>query len=110
MVLQAGETSQLRTLAFCLNALQKRLGPEFAVHDGKNEVKSVSASSSPSETVRARFERLYHEAIGCKLWWVVRYCAVKMRKCQDSLAPSVTTILVRGKRVRVVNKPITKLS
>lgn len=36
-----------------------------------------------------------------KLWWVVRYCAVRMRKTIDSLAPSITTILVRGKRLTI---------
>jgi hypothetical protein len=60
--------------------------------------------------VSDRIERVYRASIRIKNWWVVRYCAVRMRKTIDSMAPSITTILVRGKRVRLYSIHIMRVS
>ncbi|KAL1227892.1 putative phosphorylase b kinase regulatory subunit beta [Trichinella spiralis] len=52
-------------------------------------------------TVRVKLERVCRQAALSKTWRVVRYCAALLRKVVDSLAPSITSILVRGKRLTV---------
>lgn len=42
-----------------------------------------------------------------RLWWLVRYCAGRLRKAMNSLAPAITNMLVRGKQITlgVRNRP-----
>lgn len=47
-----------------------------------------------------RLERVYRQACARRRWWIVRYCAAKLRKVTNLLASGVTSILVRGKQVR----------
>jgi phosphorylase kinase alpha/beta subunit len=44
-------------------------------------------------------ERVYRQACLWHHWWLVRYCAGRLRKTITSLAPSVTNLLVRGKQL-----------
>lgn len=51
------------------------------------------------ETLATRMERVYRQACAWRLWWLVRFCAAKLRKTMNSLAPGITDMLVRGKQV-----------
>lgn len=52
-----------------------------------------------SENLEVRLERVYRQACARRRWWIVRYCAAKLRKVTNSLAPGITSMLVRGKQV-----------
>ncbi|KAL3859718.1 hypothetical protein ACJMK2_009920 [Sinanodonta woodiana] len=63
-----------------------------------------------------KLDQLCHKAAVYKQWHIVRLCAALLGKTVDSLAPSVTTILVRGKHItvgvfgheeEVIDKPIS---
>ncbi|VDK55544.1 unnamed protein product [Anisakis simplex] len=57
------------------------------------------SKSLPRETLAIRMERVYRQACAWRLWWLVRFCAAKLRKTMNSLAPGITNMLVRGKQV-----------
>jgi phosphorylase kinase alpha/beta subunit len=68
------------------------------------------------ETVEEKLEKLSHRAGARLVWAVVRFCSSLLGKLVDSLAPSITAILVRGKQVtisvwgkeeEVIDKPVT---
>ncbi|KAL3981501.1 Glycosyl hydrolases 15 family protein [Acanthocheilonema viteae] len=73
-----------RKVAFAIVTLSKRYGMAYVV-DG--------------ESLEMRLERVYRQACARRRWWVVRYCAAKLRKVTDSLAPGITNMLVRGKQI-----------
>lgn len=50
-------------------------------------------------SVTKRLEQLVTRAGVHKEWAVVRLCSALLKKLVDSLAPSITSILVRGKHV-----------
>ncbi|XP_072013114.1 phosphorylase b kinase regulatory subunit beta-like [Amphiura filiformis] len=84
-----------------LTLLLEREGPNFLTDNG---------------TVEERMNRVYAKAGIRKDWATVRYCASIMRKVIDSLAPSITTLLVRGKVItvgvfrqdeRIITRPTT---
>ncbi|XP_038557414.1 phosphorylase b kinase regulatory subunit beta isoform X3 [Micropterus salmoides] len=64
--------------------LLRREGPEFLAKD---------------ENLLDELERIYRRAGSRKLWSVVRLAASLLTKLVDSLAPSITSILVHGKQV-----------
>ncbi|NWZ34723.1 KPBB kinase, partial [Brachypodius atriceps] len=64
--------------------LLKREGPNFITKEG---------------TVAEHIERIYRRAGSRKLWSVVRFAASLLGKLVDSLAPSITNVLVQGKQV-----------
>ncbi|NWS73672.1 KPBB kinase, partial [Crotophaga sulcirostris] len=64
--------------------LLKREGPNFITKEG---------------TVAEHIERIYRRAGSKKLWSVVRFAASLLGKLVDSLAPSITNVLVQGKQV-----------
>ncbi|KAM7040104.1 phosphorylase b kinase regulatory subunit beta isoform 1-T1 [Acridotheres tristis] len=64
--------------------LLKREGPNFITKEG---------------TVGEHIERIYRRAGSRKLWSVVRFAASLLGKLVDSLAPSITNVLVQGKQV-----------
>ncbi|XP_039650523.1 phosphorylase b kinase regulatory subunit beta isoform X3 [Perca fluviatilis] len=64
--------------------LLRREGPDFLAKD---------------ENLRDELERLYRRAGSRKLWSVVRLAASLLTKIVDSLAPSITSVLVHGKQV-----------
>ncbi|NWZ65303.1 KPBB kinase, partial [Acrocephalus arundinaceus] len=64
--------------------LLKREGPNFITREG---------------TVAEHIERIYRRAGSRKLWSVVRFAASLLGKLVDSLAPSITNVLVQGKQV-----------
>ncbi|XP_043937885.1 phosphorylase b kinase regulatory subunit beta isoform X1 [Protopterus annectens] len=74
----------LASQAILLGILLKREGPHFLTRDG---------------TVSDHLERIYRRAGSKKLWSVVRYAASLLGKLVDSLAPSITNVLVQGKQV-----------
>uniref|UniRef100_A0A8C5EL66 Phosphorylase b kinase regulatory subunit n=1 Tax=Gouania willdenowi TaxID=441366 RepID=A0A8C5EL66_GOUWI len=51
------------------------------------------------ENLRDELERIYRRAGSRKLWSVVRLAASLLTKIVDSLAPSITSVLVHGKQV-----------
>ncbi|CAJ0936519.1 unnamed protein product, partial [Mesorhabditis belari] len=85
-LLTRDETERLRGTAFAIAVLWKRHGPEFQVGH---------------VTLHDRLERLYRVACQLRMWWLVRYCAGRLQKTVNSLAPSITNLLVRGKQVTV---------
>ncbi|KFV58489.1 Phosphorylase b kinase regulatory subunit beta, partial [Tyto alba] len=74
----------LASQALLLNILLKREGPNFITKEG---------------TVAEHIERIYRRAGSKKLWSVVRFAASLLGKLVDSLAPSITNVLVQGKQV-----------
>uniref|UniRef100_A0A3P9L6E5 Phosphorylase b kinase regulatory subunit n=1 Tax=Oryzias latipes TaxID=8090 RepID=A0A3P9L6E5_ORYLA len=54
---------------------------------------------SKDENLMDELERIYRRAGSRKLWSVVRLAASLLTKLVDSLAPSITSILVHGKQV-----------
>ncbi|VDO12347.1 unnamed protein product [Brugia timori] len=76
----------LRRVAFAIVILSQRYGMGCIVDD---------------ETLEVRLERVYRQACARRRWWVVRYCAARLRKVTNSLAPGITNMLVRGKQITV---------
>ncbi|XP_074957619.1 phosphorylase b kinase regulatory subunit beta isoform X5 [Phalacrocorax aristotelis] len=74
----------LASQALLASILLKREGPNFITKEG---------------TVAEHIERLYRQAGSKKLWSVVRFAASLLGKLVDSLAPSITNVLVQGKQV-----------
>ncbi|KAK2853468.1 hypothetical protein Q5P01_006129 [Channa striata] len=64
--------------------LLRREGPDFLSKD---------------ENLMDELERIYRRAGSRKLWSVVRLAASLLTKLVDSLAPSITSVLVHGKQV-----------
>ncbi|XP_029932981.1 phosphorylase b kinase regulatory subunit beta isoform X1 [Myripristis murdjan] len=64
--------------------LLRREGPDFLAKD---------------ENLMDELERIYRRAGSRKLWSVVRLAASLLTKLVDSLAPSITSVLVHGKQV-----------
>uniref|UniRef100_A0A673FTK3 Phosphorylase b kinase regulatory subunit n=1 Tax=Sinocyclocheilus rhinocerous TaxID=307959 RepID=A0A673FTK3_9TELE len=54
---------------------------------------------SRNENLKDDLERIYRRAGSRKLWSVVRLAASLLTKLVDSLAPSITSVLVHGKQV-----------
>ncbi|ESP02603.1 hypothetical protein LOTGIDRAFT_224755 [Lottia gigantea] len=69
-----------------LKVLNDREGPDYRIE---------------SYTISERLEKLIHRAGTHKHWSVLRLCSALLGKLVDSLAPSVTTVLVRGKQITV---------
>ncbi|XP_071423767.1 phosphorylase b kinase regulatory subunit beta isoform X4 [Pithys albifrons albifrons] len=74
----------LASQALLSSILLKREGPHFITKEG---------------TVAEHIERIYRRAGSRKLWSVVRFAASLLGKLVDSLAPSITNVLVQGKQV-----------
>ncbi|XP_053085393.1 phosphorylase b kinase regulatory subunit beta isoform X1 [Pangasianodon hypophthalmus] len=74
----------LASQAQLASILLKKEGPDFFSRD---------------EYLNAELERIYRRAGSRKLWSVVRLAASLLTKLVDSLAPSITSILVHGKQV-----------
>ncbi|XP_023582735.1 phosphorylase b kinase regulatory subunit beta isoform X4 [Trichechus manatus latirostris] len=74
----------LASEAILLGILLKREGPSFITKEG---------------TVSDHIERIYRKAGSKKLWSAVRHAASLLSKVVDSLAPSITNVLVQGKQV-----------
>ncbi|KAG7483249.1 phosphorylase b kinase regulatory subunit beta isoform X3 [Solea senegalensis] len=74
----------LASQAQLASILLKREGPDFISKDGN---------------LMDELERIYRRAGSRKLWSVVRLAASLLTKLVDSLAPSITSVLVHGKQV-----------
>ncbi|KAK3528314.1 hypothetical protein QTP86_031133, partial [Hemibagrus guttatus] len=74
----------LASQAQLASILLKKEGPDFFSKD---------------DYMKAELERVYRRAGSRKLWSVVRLAASLLTKLVDSLAPSITSILVHGKQV-----------
>ncbi|NWW74007.1 KPBB kinase, partial [Climacteris rufus] len=74
----------LASQALLSSILLKREGPNFITKEG---------------TVAEHIERIYRRAGSKKLWSVVRFAASLLGKLVDSLAPSISNVLVQGKQV-----------
>ncbi|KAM4614391.1 phosphorylase b kinase regulatory subunit beta isoform 2-T4 [Discoglossus pictus] len=74
----------LASQAILVGILLKREGPYFITKEG---------------AVSDFMERIYRKAGSKKLWSVVRLAASLLNKIVDSLAPSITNVLVQGKQV-----------
>lgn len=91
----------LHTKSIILKVLYQREGANFYIDN---------------ETIVSKIDKLIHKAGVYKEWRVVRLCSSLLGKLVDSLAPSITTILVRGKHItvgvfgheeEVIDKPIS---
>ncbi|XP_072374293.1 phosphorylase b kinase regulatory subunit beta isoform X1 [Scyliorhinus torazame] len=78
------DCTSLISQAVLLSILLKREGPNFITAEG---------------TVVDRLERIYHRSGSKKHWSNVRFTASILGKQVDSLAPSITRVLVQGKQV-----------
>ncbi|CAD5219602.1 unnamed protein product [Bursaphelenchus okinawaensis] len=76
----------IREIAIALAVMIKRYTGSFIVH---------------GETLSVRLEKVYRTACQMRSWGLVRYCAAHLKKTVTSLAPSITSLLVRGKQVIV---------
>uniref|UniRef100_A0A915PP76 Phosphorylase b kinase regulatory subunit n=1 Tax=Setaria digitata TaxID=48799 RepID=A0A915PP76_9BILA len=85
-IVRKHDIDMLRSVAFAVAVLSRRYGIDYVV-DG--------------ESMEVRLERVYRQACAWRRWWIVRYCAAKLRKVTNSLAPGITTMLVRGKQITV---------
>ncbi|CAJ0601597.1 unnamed protein product [Cylicocyclus nassatus] len=85
-IIKKDDMDKPRQLAFALAAMWMRRHPDTPI-DGYS--------------IRERMERLYRRVCQLRLWWLVRYCAGKLRKVMNSLAPAITNMLVRGKQVTI---------
>ncbi|XP_056134261.1 phosphorylase b kinase regulatory subunit beta isoform X1 [Lampris incognitus] len=74
----------LASQAQLAGVLLRREGPDFLAKD---------------ENMMKELERLYRRAGSRKLWSVVRLTASLLTKLVDSLAPSITSVLVHGKQL-----------
>ncbi|XP_059369804.1 phosphorylase b kinase regulatory subunit beta isoform X1 [Carassius carassius] len=74
----------LASQAQLASILLRKEGPEFF---------------SRNENLKDDLERIYRRAGSRKLWSVVRLAASLLTKLVDSLAPSITSVLVHGKQV-----------
>ncbi|XP_006780523.1 phosphorylase b kinase regulatory subunit beta [Neolamprologus brichardi] len=74
----------LASQAQLASLLLRREGPDFLAKD---------------ENMMEELERIYRRAGSRKLWSVVRLAASLLSKLVDSLAPSITSVLVHGKQV-----------
>ncbi|XP_066511815.1 phosphorylase b kinase regulatory subunit beta-like isoform X2 [Hoplias malabaricus] len=74
----------LASQAQLASVLLKKEGPDFFSRD---------------DNLKDELERIYRQAGSRKLWSVVRLAASLLSKLVDSLAPSITSILVHGKQV-----------
>ncbi|XP_039260321.2 phosphorylase b kinase regulatory subunit beta-like [Styela clava] len=92
--------TSVEALSYLLGILMKREGPQFITHRG---------------SCVDHINRVYRIAAHQKKWGIVRYSACLCKKIVDSLAPSITAILVRGREVTlgvfnheevVINNPI----
>ncbi|KAM9410359.1 phosphorylase b kinase regulatory subunit beta isoform 1-T1 [Pholidichthys leucotaenia] len=78
------DTDCLASQAQLASILVRREGPDFLAKD---------------ENMMDELERIYRRAGSRKLWSVVRLAACLLTKLVDSLAPSITSVLVHGKQV-----------
>ena len=53
------------------------------------------------KSILEEIDEIYRQSSYLKLWSVVRYSAALLGKVVDSLAPSITTMLVSGRQVRL---------
>ncbi|MFH4977840.1 hypothetical protein AB6A40_004549 [Gnathostoma spinigerum] len=83
-IVKKHDVENLRVVAFAIAVLMRRYGKQYCVSE---------------ETLEDRMQLVYRQACAWRLWWLVRYCAAKLRKTMNSLAPSITNMLVRGKQV-----------
>ncbi|KAF4110927.1 phosphorylase b kinase regulatory subunit beta isoform X1 [Onychostoma macrolepis] len=74
----------LASQAQLASILLKKEGPDFF---------------SRNENLKDDLERIYRRAGSRKLWSIVRLAASLLTKLVDSLAPSITSVLVHGKQV-----------
>ncbi|XP_063293913.1 phosphorylase b kinase regulatory subunit beta isoform X3 [Pelobates fuscus] len=84
IIQKLNDCTSLATQAVLVSILLKREGPHFITKEG---------------TVSDFMERIYRKAGTNKLWSVVRLAASLLYKTVDSLAPSITNVLVQGKQV-----------
>uniref|UniRef100_A0A3B4XPG0 Phosphorylase b kinase regulatory subunit n=1 Tax=Seriola lalandi dorsalis TaxID=1841481 RepID=A0A3B4XPG0_SERLL len=78
------DSNCLASQAQLAGILLRREGPDFLAKD---------------ENLMEELERIYRQAGSRKLWSVVRLAASLLTKLVDSLAPSITSVLVHGKQV-----------
>nr|XP_019935326.1 PREDICTED: phosphorylase b kinase regulatory subunit beta [Paralichthys olivaceus] len=78
------DSNCLASQAQLAGILLRREGPDFLTQD---------------ENLMDELERIYRRAGSRKLWSVVRLAASLLTKLVDSLAPSITSVLVHGKQV-----------
>ncbi|CAF0884251.1 unnamed protein product, partial [Brachionus calyciflorus] len=87
--------------ALIMHELTNRFGMKLQIQD---------------QTIEEMFNQLASDAANSQSWRTVRYCTSILHKTVDSLAPSITNILVRGKIITLgvfgndeveINKPLT---
>lgn len=83
-IISRDDPERLRATAFAISVMGMRTSPDFVVNH---------------LTLTDRMERIYNNACQLRLWWLVRFCAGRLRKTMNSIAPGITSMLVRGKQI-----------
>ncbi|KAI6223548.1 Phosphorylase b kinase regulatory subunit [Aphelenchoides fujianensis] len=94
-IVSQADVDNLRELAMAIAVMHKRYGGSFVVQ---------------GDTLQAHLERTYRAACQCRDWSLVRYCASYLHKVVTSLAPGLTSILVRGKQVIIGLKSCVQIT
>lgn len=87
----------LNDLITRLNSTTSRLEKAYILHELLNRY--GMNMQIDNKIVEEMFEELGEEAASVQNWKTIRYCTSILHKTVDSLAPSITNILVRGKIV-----------
>ena len=82
LINQLHKTTSRMQKAFLMHELLNRYGMNMQIDD---------------KTIEQMFEELAAESASVQNWKALRYCTSILHKTVDSLAPSITNILVRGK-------------
>ncbi|KAI6175597.1 Phosphorylase b kinase regulatory subunit [Aphelenchoides bicaudatus] len=94
-IISKADPDHLKETAIAIAVMIKRYGGDFIVQ---------------KETLHAQLEKIYRAACQLRFWSLVRYCAVYLRKTVTSLAPSITSLLVRGKQVIIGMKSCVQIT
>ncbi|KAI6236314.1 Phosphorylase b kinase regulatory subunit [Aphelenchoides besseyi] len=94
-IITQSDVDSLRELSMAIAIMMKRYGGNFVVQ---------------GDTLHAHLERAYRVACQTRDWSLVRYCASYLHKIVTSLAPGLTSMLIRGKQVIIGMKSCVQIT
>uniref|UniRef100_A0A8C5EGA5 Phosphorylase b kinase regulatory subunit n=1 Tax=Gouania willdenowi TaxID=441366 RepID=A0A8C5EGA5_GOUWI len=97
--LELPKHSKVKRQSSTPNASDLEQQPEINVKEWLQKPTNEIIQNSVLLNLRDELERIYRRAGSRKLWSVVRLAASLLTKIVDSLAPSITSVLVHGKQV-----------
>jgi phosphorylase kinase alpha/beta subunit len=94
-IISKADPDQLKETAIAIALMIKRYTGNFVVQN---------------ETLYMQMEKAYRASCQLRLWSLVRYCASYLGKTVTSLAPAVTSLLVRGKLIIIGIKSCVQIT